>query len=168
MNILDLLAPTRVQAGVPVSSKKRVLEHAARLVERALAPPPDLPADPDTSPVTSLQVFDALLARERLGSTALGDGVAVPHCRLPGCRQPLGVLLSLAEGVDFDAPDNQPVHLVFALVVPQESTGEHLALLARIAGLLNDPDRRERLRQATDADELLSVVRTFEQDAPAG
>lgn len=167
MNILELLAPSRAEAAAPLTSKKRVLEHAARLVERELAAG-TTGNDADTAPVSSLQIFEALLARERLGSTALGDGVAVPHCRLAACPRPLAVLLTLAEGVDFDAPDNQPVRLVFVLVVPEEATNEHIALLANIAALLNDSARRNQLLAARDGDELLAAIRAFEPGASGG
>ena len=157
MQILDILTPDRAQAGVAVGSKKRALEQAARSVEKALGGT-DLAGT----------VFDALLARERLGSTALGDGVAIPHCRLAGCTQTIGLLLRLAEGIDFDAPDGQPVDLLFVLVVPQEATDEHLQLLGRVAALFNDPKVRADLRAAQDGSELHARVQAFERDAASG
>lgn len=152
MQILDILTPERAQTGVATGSKKRTLEHAARAVEKALG-----------SSGQDAAVFDALLARERLGSTALGDGVAVPHCRLPGCTQTIGLLLALAEGIDFDAPDSKPVDLLFVLVVPQEATDEHLQLLGRIAGMFNDSATRASLRAASSGSELYAVVQAFER-----
>jgi len=157
MNILDILTPARTQAGIAATSKKRVLEHAAKAVEKAVGAS-DLAG----------AVFDALLARERLGSTALGEGVAVPHCRLAGCTQTIGLLLRLADGIDFDAPDGKPVDLLFVLVVPQEATDEHLQLLGRIAGMFNDPATRNGLRAAQSAEELYERVQVFERDAPTG
>ncbi|MFZ5722308.1 MAG: PTS sugar transporter subunit IIA [Pseudomonadota bacterium] len=157
MQILDILTPARVQAGVVVTSKKRVLEHAAKAVEKALG----------ASDMAGT-VFDALLARERLGSTALGEGVAVPHCRLAGCTQTVGLLLRLAEGIDYDAPDGRPVDLLFVLVVPQEATDEHLQLLGRVAGMFNDPVMRADLRAAQSGTELFERIQTFERDAGNG
>lgn len=157
MQILDILTPERAQTGVATGSKKRTLEHAARAVEKALG-----------SSGQDGAVFDALLARERLGSTALGDGVAVPHCRLPGCTQTIGLLLALAEGIDFDAPDSKPVDLLFVLVVPQEATDEHLQLLGRIAGMFNDGATRASLRAAGSGSELYAAVQAFERAAANG
>lgn len=157
MQILDILSPERARTGVIAGSKKRALEQAAAIVSKAIA-------DGDTAG----QVFDALLARERLGSTALGEGVAVPHCRLANATQTLGVLLQLAEGIDFDAPDNQPVNLLFILVVPAQATDEHLQLLGRVAGMFNDAGVRNSLRQANSGSELLDCVREFERDGGAG
>lgn len=157
MQILDILSSDRAQAGVAVASKKRALEHAAKAVEKAIG-------QGDIAP----KLFDALLARERLGSTALGEGVAVPHCRLAGCTQTIGVLLQLAEGIDFDAPDNRPVDLLFVLVVPEQATDEHLQLLGRVAGMFNDPATRTALREARSSAELHACVVAFERDGAAG
>ena len=157
MNILDILTPARAQAGVAATSKKRVIEHAAKAVEKALG-----------SNDLAGSVFDALLARERLGSTALGEGVAVPHCRLANCTQTVGLLLRLNDGIDFDAPDGKPVDLLFVLVVPQEATDEHLRLLGRVAAMFNDPQVRADLRAAQSSDELYERVQVFERDAATG
>lgn len=162
MQIRDILVPERTQASLALASKKRVLEHAATLIERTLA----TAHSPDTLPaVTMTAVFDALLSRERLGSTALGEGVAVPHCRLPGSKQTVGVLLQLAEGIDFDAPDGKPVDLLFVLVVPAEATDEHLRMLAHLAGLFNEPVFREGLRGARSSAELFDAALSLEQSA---
>lgn len=157
MQILDILSPERAQAGMVAGSKKRALEQAAALVSKAL----DGGASSDA-------VFDALLARERLGSTALGEGVAVPHCRLAACTQSLGALIRLGEGIDFDAPDNQPVDVLFILVVPAQATDEHLQLLGRIAAMFNDTAARTALRQSHSGSELLAAVAAFERDAAGG
>lgn len=157
MQILDILTPERTQTGVATGSKKRTLEHAARAVTKALGD-----ADQEGA------VFDALLARERLGSTALGDGVAVPHCRLPGCSQTIGLLLALAEGIDFDAPDSRPVDLLFVLVVPAAATDEHLQLLGRIAAMFNDSATRASLRAAGSAEDLYAAVAAFERAGASG
>lgn len=157
MQILDILTADRALAGVAGGSKKRALEKAASIVSKAIA-------GSDSAEV----IFDALLARERLGSTALGEGVAVPHCRLPNCTQTIGVLLQLAEGIDFDAPDNQPVNLLFIMVVPAQATDEHLQLLGRVAGLFNDADARNMLRQARTGSEMIAGIQAFERNAAGG
>jgi len=99
-------------------------------------------------------VFDRLLERERLGSTGLGEGIAIPHCRLKHCPQAIGVLFSLSEQIDYDSIDKKPVDLVFALLVPEEATDEHLQILSRLAGNFSQPEYRERLRQAQSGTEL--------------
>lgn len=164
MHIRDILVPERTQAALVLASKKRVLEHAATLVEKSLAQA----AGGNTPAVTAAIVFDALLNRERLGSTALGEGVAVPHCRLPGCDRTLGALLRLAEGIDFDAPDGKPVDLLFVLVVPAEATDEHLALLAHLAGLFNEPSFRDALRGARGSADLFATALAHEQTVGSG
>lgn len=156
MQIREILVPDRTQAQQSLGSKKRVLEHAAMIVERAAARGID---DASGSlPFTAAQVFDALVSRERLGSTAIGEGVAVPHCRIPNCAQTLGVLLTLNEGIDFDAPDGKLVDLVFVLIVPAHSTDEHLQLLARLASLFNEAAFRQSLRDARSNGELYDAA----------
>lgn len=154
MQILDILTPGRAFSGLALTSKKRVLEYAAKAVEKTLG-----------NGALAETVFDALLARERLGSTALGEGVAVPHCRLADCDRTIGLLLRLNEGIDFDAPDGKPVDLLFVLVVPQQATDEHLQLLGRVAGMFNDASARAGLRSALSAEELFACVQAFERDA---
>lgn len=141
-----ILTPGRSQVNVPGGSKKRVLEQIANLVARDL---PGLDA-PD--------IFESLVAREKLGSTGFGNGIAIPHCRLAGCSVPVCALLRLDAPVDFDALDGAPVDLLFVLLVPDAATEEHLELLRQIAGLLDRADVRERLRQAKDGFDLYQVV----------
>lgn len=131
-----LLEPSGVSLGDAASSKKRVLEHAARLlVERYEEP-------------SSEQIFERLLERERLGSTGLAGGVALPHARIPSLARPRAAFLRLASAVDFDALDDQPVDLVFALLVPEDANDEHLQLLASLAAMFNQPEFCARLREA--------------------
>jgi len=96
-------------------------------------------------------VFDSLCQRERLGSTALGHGVAIPHGRSPGLVAATGAFVRLAEAVDFGAPDGQPVDLLFALAVPEHFTQQHLVLLGQLAEMLGDAAFRQRLREAADS-----------------
>jgi PTS system nitrogen regulatory IIA component len=127
------------------TSKKRVLEHAARLLAARNE-------EPDVE-----QIFERLLERERLGSTGLAGGVALPHARMAGVTESRGAFLRLAQPVEFDALDGQDVDLVFALLVPEETNEEHLQLLAALASMFNETELRDRLRQA-DAGEALDIL----------
>ena len=98
------------------------------------------------------------MAREKLGSTGFGDGIAIPHCRLIGCTAPISAVLHLETAVDFDAIDGEPVDLLFVLLVPEEATDEHLELLRQIAGIFEQDDVRERLRNAPDSNALYQTV----------
>ncbi len=138
LRVRDLLAPTRVQAGLEASSKKSLLD---RIASEFHDDRPDL---------DERDIFQTLLRREQLGSTALGHGVALPHGRLPDLDHPLGALLRLAEPTDFDAIDEQPVSLVFALLVPDEENEQHLNILARLARMLDDPTFRQELLEAPE------------------
>lgn len=134
MKLSEILTPERVRLDSDATSKKRVLESASRLLAEC---------DDNLSPRA---VFDCLIAREKLGSTGLGHGVAIPHGRLAGLDKTIGVFIRVSKGVDFDAPDNEPVDLIFALLVPEESTEEHLQVLADLAGYFNSEGSRDALR----------------------
>ncbi len=134
----DLLTPERTASQVPGLSKKRLFESLARLISNDK---PELSYD---------EVFSQLIAREKLGSTGLGQGIAIPHCRIPGCGAAIGALLTLSEPIDFDAPDSKPVDLVFALLVPDGEEQQHLNTLAGIARLFSQQDYCDRLRAASD------------------
>jgi len=144
-SISRLLTPDRTRARVSASSRKRALELGCEI----LAGPDDLNAR---------EVLDALLARERLGSTALGDGVAIPHCRLHNCTKPMGVLITLESPVDYDAPDDGEVDLLFMLVVPETADDEHLQLLSVLAAILIKPENRRALREARDHLTLFETI----------
>lgn len=103
---------------------------------------------------------DALRQRERIGSTAIGHGVAIPHARSASCEQPCGAFLRLVTPVDFDAPDGEPVDLVFAMSVPESSTQAHLQVLAQLADCLGDAGFREALRNARDVEALRVLLRS--------
>ncbi len=105
-------------------------------------------------------VFERLLERERLGSTGLGHGIALPHARLKDVSEVLGAFVQTAQGVDYDAADGEPVDLAFALLVPEAAHEEHLHLLAHLASLFSDARVRARLREARSAAELLQVLNT--------
>lgn len=142
----NILTPGRTLAGVPGGSKKRVLETIAGLIAR------DMPT------LEAQEIFSSLVARERLGSTGFGNGIAIPHCRLPGCTQPISAFLSLQAPVDFDAIDGLPVDLLFVLLVPEAATDQHLQLLRQVASVLERSENRERLRQASDSQRLYQTI----------
>ncbi|MGX1125330.1 PTS IIA-like nitrogen regulatory protein PtsN [Pseudomonas defluvii] len=142
----DILTPGRSLVNVPGGSKKRVLEHIANLIDREV---PDLEMQ---------DVFESLIAREKLGSTGFGNGIAIPHCRLSGCAAPISALLHLDAPIDYDAIDGAPVDLLFVLLVPEAATDEHLELLRQIASMLDRKDVREKLRAAGDSQSLYQVV----------
>lgn len=141
----DFITETRIARGLELTSKKRLLEALAKLLAHTHpALNPDL-------------VFERLLERERLGSTGLGHGIALPHARIKDVQDALGAFVSTTKGVDYDAMDGEPVDLAFALLVPETATEEHLRLLAQLAGLFNDPRVRKRLRDADSTDGILRV-----------
>ncbi|MEM1435057.1 MAG: PTS sugar transporter subunit IIA [Pseudomonadota bacterium] len=144
------LLPETTRARVAAASRKRVLQ---QLSECLSAQHPDLECR---------QVLDALLARERLGSTALGEGVAIPHCRL-ACETICCAFFTLAEPVDFEAPDNLPVDLVFALLVPEAEEQAHLKQLARLSAVFSDPDAQARFRASESSAELYAVITSLLQ-----
>jgi PTS system nitrogen regulatory IIA component len=103
-------------------------------------------------------VLEKLIAREELGSTALGNGIAIPHCRASNCETPLGTILTLQQGIEFDAPDDKPVDLLFVLLVPEEAHQAHLDILAEVARLFNQPEYCRTLRESRDNSTLFSAA----------
>lgn len=146
MQIAEILTPSRIAGRVEISSKKGVLELLAKLIAE------------DTPDLTQTEIFDSLCARERLGSTGLGQGVAIPHGRLKGSKQTLGAFIQLRDGVDYDAVDQQPVDLLFALLVPEESTDEHLQILARLAEMFSDGELVRKLRRGGSNTRLYELL----------
>lgn len=142
MQISDILAPESVVCGLALSSKKVVIEKLAEMVASA------------NPSINSGTVYDRLLERERLGSTGLGHGVAIPHGRLESCDRAIGAFLFLEEPVDFDAIDGQPVDLIFTLLVPQECNDEHLKILAQLAEKFSNESFVTELRSQTSASEI--------------
>ncbi len=141
-----ILTPGRSLVNVPGGSKKRALEQIANLIGREV---PEL----DTQ-----AVYEALIAREKLGSTGFGNGIAIPHCRLKGCETPVSALLHLDAPIDFDAIDGAPVDLLFVLLVPEAATDAHLELLRQIASMLDRKEVRDKLRHAPSNEALYQVV----------
>ncbi len=142
MRVRELLSPERTHHHLHGASKKRLLDQVAQLAAQCR---PEL---------NEQQVFEALIARERLGSTGIGEGIAIPHCRLPGCQQPMGILISLDAPIDFDAVDSRPVDLVFVLLVPEDNPEQHLKTLSHLAALFSQQSFRDGLRAASDDETL--------------
>jgi PTS system nitrogen regulatory IIA component len=110
-------------------------------------------------------VFDSLFARERLGSTGLGQGVAIPHGRIKGLKEAIGAFVRLAQPVPFDAPDGGPVSLVFVLLVPEKATEKHLQILSELAQMFSDKALREAMSRAPDAAALYELIASWQPDA---
>jgi PTS system nitrogen regulatory IIA component len=142
MQLMDILARDRVVGDLHVPSKKRLLERAARLLAG------------EGGAAFERAAYEALVAREHLGSTGLGQGVAIPHGRVPGDSPPTAAFLRLKHPVEFDAPDGEPVDLVLALLVPEHFTDQHLSLLAQVAELFSRADVVAGLRLAPDSQAL--------------
>ena len=154
MKLSEILNEQRTRLDVDAGSKKRVLETLGELLAAGVPTPDD-----DTTPApTAHAIFDALCAREKLGSTGLGHGVGLPHARMSGLQSPLGALLRLTDKVDYDAPDKAGVDLVFALLVPEESTEDHLQLLAQLAARLGDAGVREALRSCETPRQAIDLL----------
>lgn len=136
MQIKNMISPGRTLCGVEGGSKKRALELLASTIAQDI---PSIDAD---------DLFRRLIGRERLGSTGIGHGIAIPHCRVENCSGTVGALITLVEPVEFDAIDSQPVDILFAMLVPENAHDEHLQSLASLASALNDAGYRQRLRDA--------------------
>ena len=150
--VSNLLHPNHVLVDLQASSKKRLFEQAGLLFE-------------NHDGIGRSVVFDSLFARERLGSTGLGQGVAIPHGRIKGLKEALGAFIRLAQPVPFDAPDGNPVSLVFVLLVPEKATEKHLQLLSELAQMFCDKVLRESMLHAADAAALHELVTRWQPDA---
>ena len=143
--LASILPASQVLVGVEATSKKRAFEEAGLLFENLHG-------------LSRALITDSLFARERLGSTGLGHGVAIPHGRIKGLKAPMAAVLQLAQPIGFDAPDEQPVGLLIFLLVPEAATQKHLEILSEIAELLSDADLRERIKSAASVDELHGLI----------
>ena len=143
--LASILSPEQVLAHVEVTSKKRAFEEAGLLFENLHG-------------LSRALVTDSLFSRERLGSTGLGHGVAIPHGRIKGLKAPMAAVFQLANPIGFDAPDDVVVGLLIFLLVPEAATQKHLEILSEIAELLSDTELRERMLASSDAAQLHSMI----------
>jgi len=150
--IAKLLPLTNVVLDLDVSSKKRVFEQVGLLFE-------------NNQHVARSQVFDSLFAREKLGSTGLGQGIAIPHGRIKGLKEAVGAMVRTRQPIPFDAPDGQNVQLVFVLLVPERATDLHLQILSELAQMFSDPQFRSRLLEAATADEVHTLITQWQPHA---
>ena len=143
--LASILPESQVLVGVEATSKKRAFEEAGLLFENLHG-------------LSRALITDSLFARERLGSTGLGHGVAIPHGRIKGLKAPMAAVLQLAQPIGFDAPDEQPVGLLIFLLVPEAATQKHLEILSEIAELLSDSGLRERIKADGSVPELHGLI----------
>jgi PTS system nitrogen regulatory IIA component len=151
MQLSDYINVNRIRSDINVQSKKRALEELSNLITQ------------DQTQLDASVIFDSLISRERLGSTGVGYGLAIPHGRIKNCKKITGAFIRLQQGVDFDAIDNQPVDMLFALVVPEESTDEHLQVLALLASMFNDESFREKLRLSKSEEETYQLLTQWQK-----
>lgn len=142
MNLQNLVSTDSVVCNADVASKKRALELLAELLAK------------ESGTEKSLEIFQQLTEREKLGSTSLGDGIALPHTRTDLCDQAFGAFIKIDKGIDFDSPDHNPTDLLFALMVPEHHTDEHLKILAGLASMFSDEHFCHNLRTAKTGAEL--------------
>ena len=149
MNLISkLLLESNVILDLDVASKKRVFEQAGLLFE-------------NNNQIARSQVFDSLFAREKLGSTGLGQGIAIPHGRIKGLKEAVGAVVRLRHPVAFDAPDGQPVNLIFVLLVPEKATDMHLQILSELAQMFSDKALREKLLTGSTPAEVHGLIRDW-------
>ena len=151
--LASILPSSQVLVGVEATSKKRAFEEAGLLFENLHG-------------LSRALITDSLFARERLGSTGLGHGVAIPHGRIKGLKAPMAAVLQLSQPIGFDAPDEQPVRLLIFLLVPEAATQKHLEILSEIAELLSDASLREKIKSAATAESLHGIIADWQPALP--
>ncbi len=147
-----LVNSDNIQCHNSATSKKRALENISHLLAT------------NTGLVSADTIFHALFDRERLGSTGLGKGVAIPHARIPGLTHAIAVMMTLDTPIDFDAPDKQKVDIMFGLIEPEDDDVHHLEHLSRIVTLLRDPNICQSIRQITDSDKMFDLLLAIDDD----
>lgn len=147
--LASILPAAQVLVHVDATSKKRAFEEAGLLFENLHG-------------LSRSLVTDSLFSRERLGSTGLGHGVAIPHGRIKGLKSPMAAVLQLANPIGFDAPDEQAVSLLIFLLVPEAATQKHLEILSEIAEMLSDATLREKLAASTDTADLHALIANWQ------
>lgn len=150
MTVTALLSPDRVFIDPNITSKKKLLEFIANTVTEQCG-------------LAQSRLFNSLLDRERLGSTGLGNGFAIPHARLPGLKETIGFFAKLAKPISFNAPDNQPVDLIFCIIIPEHATDEHLQILASLAKIFSQSSIREALRTARTDSDVTRIIDSVEK-----
>jgi PTS system nitrogen regulatory IIA component len=145
MDIVELLTPDRIVPHLRAAGKKQALQELAKKAA-------------EVTGVDERTIFDTLLERERLGTTGVGEGIAIPHGRLPQIDRVHGVFARLDEPVDFEAIDDQPVDLIFLLLAPEDAGADHLKALARVSRLLRDPATCKKLRGSESRDALYALL----------
>jgi PTS system nitrogen regulatory IIA component len=152
--LASILSAEQVLVSVDATSKKRAFEEVGLLFENLHG-------------LSRSLVTDSLFSRERLGSTGLGHGVAIPHGRIKGLKAPMAAIVQLAHPIGFDAPDEQPVNLLIFLLVPEAATQKHLEILSEIAEMLSDTRLREQLAASTDALDLYALIVNWQSAQPS-
>lgn len=156
MNISELIQPDRITCNARTGSKKRALEIISGLLTA------------NSPNMTEEEIFESLVERERLGSTGLGHGIAIPHARLKGREEAIGAFIKLENGIDYDAIDQQPVDLLFALLVPEHFTDEHLHILSQLAEMFDSDVFCDQLRNSKDANQIFDLLTHWQkQSSPA-
>ncbi|TQV72875.1 hypothetical protein FLL45_15530 [Aliikangiella marina] len=145
MNISQILTPEATLCSVSLSSKKKVIEKVSEVMAQSIN-------------CHAEDIYESLFAREKLGTTALGHGIAIPHGRVEACTKATSVLLLLDTPVDYDAPDGQPVDIIFAILVPEQADAEQLKCLAEIAKVLSEPSLVSQIRHAHCGDALFEII----------
>jgi PTS system nitrogen regulatory IIA component len=153
MNLDSLLTPERTLCRIPAPDKQQALERCAHFIAQD--------GSGEAGALDANALLLSLQARERLGSTGLGNGIAIPHCRMKNLETISGALITLAEPIDFDAIDGAPVDILFVLLAPENAMQQHLGALAALAELFNQPAFRQQLRNATTAEQLFKAAVEF-------
>lgn len=171
IELSELLDPSRMRCQCDIRSKKRAVQTLAELLAPSVGQvlTDDKVTEgnaPEDKVQSDMDVFDALITRERLGSTALGHGVALPHSRLADIEKPIAAMITLSDGVDYEAPDGQPVDLMIGLLVPEHCNDEHLKILAALAQRFSDHYFRDELR-TFGIDQAEALYAFLQQPAPA-
>ena len=146
MNIQALVSLDRTECAVQCNSKKRILEIISGIAAK------------NNADIDEATVLSALMARERMGSTGIGNGIALPHGRLAGLEKVIAIVVTTTPAINFDAIDNKPVDIFFTLLVPQEQTDGHLQTLAMVAGKLSDKETIKSIRKADTSDDIIRAL----------
>ena len=149
MQLEDILSPDRCHCRIEGISKKRILSKISEIISENI------------DSLEASDVFDGLMAREQLGTTGIGNGIAIPHCRLAPCENIIGALITLDKPIDFDSIDDKPVDILFVLLVPREENDEHVRTLAELAALFNDEDFCYTIRHTLDNEDLYNIAITY-------